>query len=214
MKPWVLLLGCLLAAASLAQTTTTRREVWEWRDANGVMHYSDAPAPGARKIVIVGSTTSAAPPNVAPRTASTGGGGCGTTGAGAVHAPRDLAAGERCLVLRAGFGRQRAHPLGAGAAAGRPAADLPGRQARERPEPDRARADGCRARCALGDERDPRRQGQREDPQPAGRVPHQAGSHRTTRRTGDRRSGRHLRPRRGRERPDPARSHAPSPGRA
>ncbi len=68
MKPWVLLLGCLLAAASLAQTTTTRREVWEWRDANGVMHYSDAPAPGARKIVIYGQTTSAPPPNVAPRT--------------------------------------------------------------------------------------------------------------------------------------------------
>jgi hypothetical protein len=70
MKPWVLLLGCLLAAASLAQTTTTRREVWEWRDANGVMHYSDAPAPGARKIVIVGSTTAAVPPNVAPRTST------------------------------------------------------------------------------------------------------------------------------------------------
>jgi hypothetical protein len=72
MKPWVLLLGCLLAAASLAQTTTTRREVWEWRDANGVVHYSDAPAPGARKIVIVGSTTSAVPPNVAPKTGRQG----------------------------------------------------------------------------------------------------------------------------------------------
>jgi hypothetical protein len=69
MKPWVLLLGCLLASASLAQTTTTRREVWEWKDANGVTHYSDAPAPGARKIVIVGSTTSAVPPNAAPKTA-------------------------------------------------------------------------------------------------------------------------------------------------
>jgi hypothetical protein len=67
MKTWVLLLGCLLAAASLAQTTTTRREVWEWKDANGVTHYSDAPAPGARKIVIVGSTTTPVPPNVAPR---------------------------------------------------------------------------------------------------------------------------------------------------
>jgi hypothetical protein len=72
MKPWVLLLGCLLAAASLAQTTTTRREVWEWKDANGVTHYSDAPAPGARKIVIVGSTTSAVPPNVAPKTSKPG----------------------------------------------------------------------------------------------------------------------------------------------
>lgn len=68
MKPRVLLLGCLLAAASMAQTTTTRREVWEWKDANGVKHYSDAPAPGARKIVIIGSTTSAVPPTVAPNT--------------------------------------------------------------------------------------------------------------------------------------------------
>lgn len=67
MKPWVMLLGCLLATASLAQTTTTRREVWEWKDANGVTHYSDAPAPGARKIVIVGSTTTPVPPNVAPQ---------------------------------------------------------------------------------------------------------------------------------------------------
>lgn len=69
MKPWVLLLGCLLASASLAQTTTTRREVWVWKDANGVTHYSDAPAPGARKIVIVGSSTAVVPPNVAPKTA-------------------------------------------------------------------------------------------------------------------------------------------------
>lgn len=63
MKTSVLMLGCLLATASLAQSTTSRREVWEWKDANGVTHYSDAPAPGARKIVIVGSTpTPAATP--------------------------------------------------------------------------------------------------------------------------------------------------------
>jgi hypothetical protein len=61
MKTCVLLLGCLLATASLAQSTTSRREVWEWKDADGVTHYSDAPAPGARKIVIVGSTPTAAP---------------------------------------------------------------------------------------------------------------------------------------------------------
>jgi Domain of unknown function (DUF4124) len=65
MKQWMpLLLGCLLAATSLAQTTS-RREVWEWTDANGVKHYSDAPAPGARKIVILGSTTTAVPANTA-----------------------------------------------------------------------------------------------------------------------------------------------------
>ncbi len=59
MKTSVLMLGCLLATASLAQSTTTRREVWEWKDANGVTHYSDYPAPGARKIVLVGSTPTA-----------------------------------------------------------------------------------------------------------------------------------------------------------
>lgn len=66
MNKWVLLFGCLLATASQAQSTTTRREVWEWKDANGVTHYSDAPAPGARKIVIIGSSTATVPPNVPP----------------------------------------------------------------------------------------------------------------------------------------------------
>jgi len=61
MKTSVLMLGCLLASASLAQSTTRGREIWEWKDANGVTHYSDAPAPGARKIVIVGATPTAAP---------------------------------------------------------------------------------------------------------------------------------------------------------
>ena len=41
MKPWVLLLGCLLVVTSQAQT---RREVWQWRDENGVTHFSDYPA--------------------------------------------------------------------------------------------------------------------------------------------------------------------------
>lgn len=59
MKTWVLLLGCLLALTSQAQT---RREVWQWRDADGVTHFSDYPQPGARKIVLNGAptTTSAA----------------------------------------------------------------------------------------------------------------------------------------------------------
>jgi hypothetical protein len=72
MRQWFpLLLGCcLLATSSLAQT---RREVWEWTDANGVKHYSDAPAPGAKKIVIVGATTTSVPPNVAPSTAKPAG---------------------------------------------------------------------------------------------------------------------------------------------
>jgi hypothetical protein len=69
MKPQVLLLGCLLAVAGHAQSTRT--EVWAWKDANGVMHYSDAPTPGARKIVIVGdsarpATAPAVPPTIRP----------------------------------------------------------------------------------------------------------------------------------------------------
>ena len=58
MKTWVLLLGCLLALTSQAQA---RREVWQWRDANGVTHFSDYPAPGARKIVLNGTPSSSTP---------------------------------------------------------------------------------------------------------------------------------------------------------
>ena len=54
MKTWLLLLGCLLALSSQAQT---RREVWQWRDADGVTHFSDQPQPGARKIILNGSPT-------------------------------------------------------------------------------------------------------------------------------------------------------------
>ena len=56
MKTWLVLLGCLLAVASSAQSS--RREVWQWKDANGVTHFSDYPAPGARRIVLNGSPTS------------------------------------------------------------------------------------------------------------------------------------------------------------
>lgn len=55
MKTWVLLLlGCMLVATSHAQS---RREVYEWTDANGVKHYSDYPQPGARKITLSGAPT-------------------------------------------------------------------------------------------------------------------------------------------------------------
>jgi hypothetical protein len=60
MKTWVpLLLGCLLVTTSHAQS---RREVYEWKDANGVTHFSDYPQPGARKIVLNGSPSSASTP--------------------------------------------------------------------------------------------------------------------------------------------------------
>lgn len=66
MKTWLLLLGCLLALASQAQT---RREVYEWKDAQGVTHYSDYPQPGARKIILHGSSTITSAPK-APTTAA------------------------------------------------------------------------------------------------------------------------------------------------
>lgn len=71
MKTWVLLLGCLLACASSAQSS--RREVWQWKDANGVTHFSDYPQPGARKIVLNGapsSTSSAAAATTRPASAA------------------------------------------------------------------------------------------------------------------------------------------------
>jgi hypothetical protein len=65
MKTSVLILGCLLASVSLAQSTV-RREVWQWVDENGVTHFSDQPTPGARKIVLTGANpTAAAPPSAA-----------------------------------------------------------------------------------------------------------------------------------------------------
>ncbi len=45
---WLLLLGCLLAFMSQAQDA--RKELWKWTDANGVVHYSDVPGPGAVKV--------------------------------------------------------------------------------------------------------------------------------------------------------------------
>jgi hypothetical protein len=71
MKTSVLILGCLLVTASLAQSTTTRREVWQWRDENGVTHFSDQPVPGARKIVLSGANPTAAPQSSAAAAAVT-----------------------------------------------------------------------------------------------------------------------------------------------
>jgi hypothetical protein len=62
MNRWVvLLLGCMLAAASQAQT----REIWEWTDANGVRHFSDSPAPGARRVTVAAPTPATPPPATA-----------------------------------------------------------------------------------------------------------------------------------------------------
>jgi hypothetical protein len=56
----LLLLGCMLMLSSNAHATS--REMWVWKDANGVTHYSDVPAPGAKRITIAGSSPGAPPP--------------------------------------------------------------------------------------------------------------------------------------------------------
>jgi hypothetical protein len=62
----LLLLGCLFALSGQAQDA--RREMWVWKDANGVTHYSDRPVPGARKLEIAGVTS----PNPSPAVATPG----------------------------------------------------------------------------------------------------------------------------------------------
>ena len=44
----LLLLGCLIALGAQAQEA--RRELWKWTDANGVVHFSDTPGPGATRL--------------------------------------------------------------------------------------------------------------------------------------------------------------------
>lgn len=64
MKTRMLLLGCLLALSSQAQDA--KREMWVWKDANGVPHYEDRPVPGATRVEIAGVTSQPAPPSAAP----------------------------------------------------------------------------------------------------------------------------------------------------
>jgi hypothetical protein len=66
MNTRVLLLGCLLALSVQAQET--RRELWTWKDANGVTQYSDRPVPGAKRVEL---STSAPAPKAAPATRAT-----------------------------------------------------------------------------------------------------------------------------------------------
>jgi len=60
----LLLLGCLLTLPVQAQET--KRELWVWKDANGVTHYSDRPEPGAKKVEI--SQPAPPPPPARPAT--------------------------------------------------------------------------------------------------------------------------------------------------
>ncbi len=127
MKTWVLLLGCLLALSSQAQT---RREVWQWQDANGVTHFSDYPAPGARKIVLNGApSSSTSAPNAGAEHH------CEATRRQALQAKSRTtrleiwSPGQRRVVLRARCGDQHPDPLGAGSGRSGPSADVPRRQA-------------------------------------------------------------------------------------
>lgn len=72
MKTRVLLLGCMLALSSQAQVS--KREMWVWKDANGVTHYSDRPVPGAKRLEIAGVT----PPPGAAAAPVPGASGAGT----------------------------------------------------------------------------------------------------------------------------------------
>ncbi len=58
MKTRTVLLGCLLAMAVQAQET--KRELWTWKDANGVTQYSDRPVPGAKRVELAGVSSPAA----------------------------------------------------------------------------------------------------------------------------------------------------------
>lgn len=62
-----LLACCLLAFAAQAQETKV--QMWKWTDANGVVHYSDVPAPGA---VQVGLSVPQGQPGSAPPVSNTG----------------------------------------------------------------------------------------------------------------------------------------------
>jgi hypothetical protein len=65
MNTRVLLLGCLLALSVQAQET--KRELWTWKDANGVTQYSDRPVPGATRVELKGIAPS--PPSAAAASA-------------------------------------------------------------------------------------------------------------------------------------------------
>src|SRR5512139_2129003 len=67
MKTRLLLLGCLLALSVQAQET--KRELWTWKDANGVTQYSDRPVPGAKKVEMHTSAPATPAPAPAPKPA-------------------------------------------------------------------------------------------------------------------------------------------------
>ena len=81
----VWLLGCLLALSSQAQTT--KRELWVWKDANGVTQYSDKPAPGAKRMTVAGSAPAASSQTTETTSPSASSGEGRTQGEGAASNP-------------------------------------------------------------------------------------------------------------------------------
>jgi hypothetical protein len=61
-----LVLACLLALVS--QSNATTRQLWVWVDGQGVTHYSDRPAPGAKLVSITSPSPSADAAAPAPAT--------------------------------------------------------------------------------------------------------------------------------------------------
>jgi len=68
MKTPVLLFGCLFALAVQAQES--KRELWMWKDANGVTQYSDRPVPGAKKVELHTTAPAAPTPTARPAAAT------------------------------------------------------------------------------------------------------------------------------------------------
>lgn len=66
-----LMTGCATLALSAMATAA---ETWKWKDANGVVHYSDKPVPGAERVDVVPpkpSSSAPTPAAAAPRAAAT-----------------------------------------------------------------------------------------------------------------------------------------------
>jgi len=76
-----LLLGIALSAGAT--------DIWRWKDANGVVHYSDSPTPGAQRMNI-GSTAPPAPSDVRP---------AGTVAAPSAEPPAPIGY-TRCVVTQ------------------------------------------------------------------------------------------------------------------
>jgi hypothetical protein len=66
---FLLLIGCATLALS---ETGMAAETWKWKDANGVVHYSDKPVPGAEQVSVLApkpSTSAPKPAATQPRAA-------------------------------------------------------------------------------------------------------------------------------------------------